>query len=43
MKDLKCPKCGKSSIYTKIRTQVRVCKLCGHQWPIIIREGVKND
>lgn len=30
----RCPKCKRTDFFTRLRTNERVCKKCGHIWSI---------
>ena len=39
---IKCDKCGHINYYTRIRTNQRVCKICGNIWRVKDEKDTRN-
>jgi len=39
----RCPQCNSRNLYSRLRTKDRVCRKCGHQFPIEQRAPVPDS
>jgi ribosomal protein L37AE/L43A len=38
----KCPECGSSQIYYRLKAQEQQCRVCGHSWKKVVKVSGSN-